>query len=73
MIKSGTDKGSLSGPAVLYKMKIGHLRPKYILFSHLVRDYFLLKLMKYSHLPGHFGTLTMRSVFQSVLVSDFIS
>ena len=27
--------------------------------------------MKYSRLPGHFGTLTMRSVFLSALVNDF--
>ena len=29
--------------------------------------------MEYSHLLGHFGTLTMRSVFRSALVNDFIS
>ena len=27
--------------------------------------------MKYSHLPGHFGTLTSRSVFRSAVVTDF--
>ena len=29
--------------------------------------------MKYSHFPGHFGTLTSWSVFRSALVNDFIS
>ena len=29
--------------------------------------------MKWSHLPGHFGKLTMRSVFRSPLVNDVIS
>ena len=28
--------------------------------------------MKYSHLPGHFGTLTSWSVFRSALVHDII-
>ena len=29
--------------------------------------------MKYSHLLGHFGTLTSWSVFRSAQVNDFIS